>query len=181
MGELFRTYRQVLRAKPGPESTPPRNSLPGGCPQNPIWSREGPNQAGDPGHGPMCPGPFLLKPMAYGPRTLPGQAKPLWALIGNWHRNEVDRDRHMDRDRHWPCIQFLELVPNGKWARAQTGLGPNGPGSNGPGPKRARAQMGTGPNGPGPHGPGPEQKSKNIFFCSMSGDDPEEARGLDLE
>ena len=141
----------------------------------------------------MGPGPFLPEPRAHGPSTPPGQAKPLWALIGNWHRN-MDRERHMDRDRHRPCIQFWELVPKGKWARAkraraQTGLGPNGPGSNGPGPKRARAQtgpgpngpgpkraraqMGPGPNGPGPNWPGPEQKSKNICFCSRAGDGPE--------
>ena len=78
-------------------------------------------------------------------------------------------------------IQFLELVPKGKWARArararakragQTGQGqkgrPNGPGPNGPA-KRARAkwagQMGQGqmgrPNGPGPNGPAKRAKAK---------------------
>ena len=149
-------------AKPGPESTPPRNSLPGDAFKIPFGAVRGPIRPGTllwAGHGLMCPGPFLPKPRAYGSRTPPGQAKPLWALIGNWHRN-MDRDRHMDKDRHRPCIQFLELVPKGKWARAkraraQTGLGPNGPSSNrpspnGPGPKRARAQTGLGPNGPGP-------------------------------
>ena len=68
------------------------------------------------GHGPRAP--HLPKPRAHGPRTPPGQAKPLWALIGNWYRNK-DRDRHMDRHMHKPCIQFLELVPKGKWARAR--------------------------------------------------------------
>ena len=151
-------------AKPGPESIPPRNSLPGDALKIPFGAVRGPIRPGTllwAGHGLMCPGPFLPKPRAYGPRTPPGQAKPLWALIGNWHRN-MDRDGHMDRDRHRPCIQFLELVPKGKWARAkraraQTGLGPNGPGSNGPGPKRARAQTGPGPTGLGPNGPGPKR------------------------
>ena len=166
-------------ATPGPESTPPRNSLPGDALTIPFGAVRTPIRPGTllwAGHGLMCPGPFLPKPRAYVPRTPPGQAKPLWALIGNWHRN-MDRDGHMDRDRHRPCIQFLELVPKGKWApakwawaqqpRAQTGPGPNRPGPNGPGPKQARAQMGPGPNGPGskraqaqtgpgPNGPGPK-------------------------
>ena len=152
-------------AKPGPESTPPRNSLPGDALKIPFGAVRGPIRPGTllwAGHGPMGPEPFLPKPRAHGPRTPPGQAKPLWALIGNWYRNR-DRDRHMDRDRHGPCIQFLELVPKGKWARARARA--KRARAKRARAKRARAkwarakwvgqtgqsQMGR-PNGPGPNG-----------------------------
>ena len=59
---------------------------------------------------PLAQGP--PKPRAHGPWTLPAQAKPLWAFIGNWHRYS-DRARH--RDRHRQAIRTIsELVPKGK-------------------------------------------------------------------